>query len=181
LVSPDAAQRWGDQSRYRISDDEIKSALPLVRPLSRASRRRRPGRGASVPRSHRRCRPEARRLSLAGFSFALAGRGDLLALPFWPSLPRCDRFHRPRKSSGPPLFAPSLKVQGDDTHNNSGLFGDLTPSIAEQLPGAVRMARGTTVFRIRIEPIFHRCWNLITPWRSAQRRRESAAALVRYQ
>ncbi len=24
------------------------------------------------------------------------------------------------KSGGPPLFAPSLNVQGDDTHNNSG-------------------------------------------------------------
>jgi hypothetical protein len=28
---------------------------------------------------------------------------------------------RGRKSGGPPLFAPSLNVQGDDTHNNSGL------------------------------------------------------------
>src|SRR5882757_11357165 len=35
----------------------------------------------------------------------------------------------------------------------------------QQLPGAVRMA-GTSVFRIRIEKIFRRCWNLITPWRS---------------
>jgi hypothetical protein len=25
------------------------------------------------------------------------------------------------------------------------------------------MARGTTVFRIRIEVIFRQCWNLITP------------------
>ena len=32
------------------------------------------------------------------------------------------------------------------------------------------MAKGTSVFRIRIELIFCRCWNLITPWgRSAQR------------
>jgi hypothetical protein len=29
------------------------------------------------------------------------------------------------------------------------------------------MARGTKVFRIRIELIFGRCWNPITPWRSA--------------
>ena len=29
------------------------------------------------------------------------------------------------------------------------------------------MAMGTSVFRIRIELIFRRCWNLITPWRSA--------------
>jgi hypothetical protein len=26
----------------------------------------------------------------------------------------------PRKSGGPPLFAPSLNVQGDDTHDHSG-------------------------------------------------------------
>ena len=32
------------------------------------------------------------------------------------------------------------------------------------------MAKGTSVFPIRIELIFRRCWNLITPWgRSAQR------------
>ena len=29
------------------------------------------------------------------------------------------------------------------------------------------MAMGTSVFRIRTELIFRRCWNLITPWRSA--------------
>jgi hypothetical protein len=27
---------------------------------------------------------------------------------------------RTDKSGGPPLFAPSLKVEGDDTHDNSG-------------------------------------------------------------
>ncbi len=42
------------------------------------------------------------------------------------------------------------------------VFGDLT-SLNEQLPEAVRMAMGATVSRIRIELIFHRCWNLITP------------------
>jgi hypothetical protein len=29
------------------------------------------------------------------------------------------------------------------------------------------MAMGTSVLQIRIELIFRRCWNLITPWRSA--------------
>jgi hypothetical protein len=38
----------------------------------------------------------------------------------------------------------------------------------QQLPKAVRMAMGTTVFRIRTEPIFHRCGNLITPSRSCK-------------
>jgi hypothetical protein len=38
------------------------------------------------------------------------------------------------------------------------------------------MARGATVFRIRIELIFRRCWNLITPLRAAQRRGESESA-----
>jgi hypothetical protein len=47
----------------------------------------------------------------------------------------------------------------------------LTPSIAKQLPKVVRMAVGTTVFRIRIELIFRRCWNLITPSRSCRERR----------
>jgi hypothetical protein len=55
-----------------------------------------------------------------GFSFALVrlGPGDLQARPLRP--PRCDRFRRPGKSSGPPPFAPSLNVYGDDAHNNSG-------------------------------------------------------------
>jgi hypothetical protein len=30
------------------------------------------------------------------------------------------------------------------------------------------MAMGTSVLQIRIELIFRRCWNLITPWRSAR-------------
>jgi hypothetical protein len=55
-----------------------------------------------------------------GFSFALVGPGDLLALPVRPLVSRCDRFRWPGKSSGPSPFAPSLNVQGDDTHNNSG-------------------------------------------------------------
>ena len=42
------------------------------------------------------------------------------------------------------------------------VFGDLT-SLNEQLPEVVRMAMGATVSRIRIELIFLRCWNLITP------------------
>ena len=47
------------------------------------------------------------------------GGGKLLILPF-KFLLRRHRRDRPRKSSGPPLFVPSLKVQGDDTHNDSG-------------------------------------------------------------
>ena len=65
-------------------------------------------------------RPQTRRLNPVGFSFALVGPGDLLALPVRPRVSRCDRFRRPGKSSGPPPVAPSLNVQGDDTHNNSG-------------------------------------------------------------
>ena len=45
-------------------------------------------------------------------------------------------------------------------------FGDLTSSIAKQLPKVVGVAMGTTVFRIRMELIFHRCCNLVTPSRS---------------
>ena len=84
---------------------------------NRAEKMKKVGRGASVPRSHRGRRPQTLRLNPVGFSFALSGRGDLLALSFRPLLSRCDRLLRPGKSSGPTLFAPSLKVQRDDTHN----------------------------------------------------------------
>ena len=82
---------------------------------------------ALVPRSHRRCRPQGCRFNSAGISFGFAGRGDLLALPFRPLLSRSDPFRRPRKSGGPPLFAPSLKVQGDDTHNQLRVFRSTRP------------------------------------------------------
>ena len=42
----------------------------------------------------------------------------------------------------------------------------MTTSIAKQVPKVVRVAMGTTVSRIRIELIFRRCCNLITPSRS---------------
>ena len=61
-------------------------------------------------------------------SFALVRPGDLQDLPHRLLDPRCDRFRRPGKSNGPSPFAPSLNVQGNDTHSNSGFF-DLTPSI----------------------------------------------------
>jgi hypothetical protein len=55
-----------------------------------------------------------------GFSFAVIGRGELLMmlLPFKAML--LSERARSRKSGSPPPFAPFLKVQGDDTHNNSG-------------------------------------------------------------
>jgi hypothetical protein len=77
-------------------------------------------------------------------------------------------WRRLSKSSRPPLFALSLKVQGNDTHTQLRVFGDFTLSVTKQLRGAVRVAIGSNVLRIRIDLIFHRCWNLITPWRSAR-------------
>jgi hypothetical protein len=53
------------------------------------------------------------------FFLPSVGGGKLLILPF-KCLLRRHRRDRPRKSGGPPLFVPSLKVQGDDTHNDSG-------------------------------------------------------------
>ena len=59
--------------------------------------------------------------------------GDLLALPLQPLVSRCDRFRWPGKSSGPPPFAPSLNIQGDDTHDNSEFsFGALNRQIASR-------------------------------------------------
>ena len=110
--------------------------------------------------------PQARRLNPASFSFPFAGRGRL-TLRFKPMLLVRGGFHRPGKSGGPPLFEPSLKVKRDDAHNN---YGFSVIRLTKQLPEAVRMAMGTSVFRIRIELIFRRCWNLITPWRSAAAR-----------
>jgi hypothetical protein len=123
-------------------------------------------------------------LAPAGFSFArcwilaaIAHLGCLLILPF-KFLFRRHRRDRPSKSGDPPLFAPALKVQRDDTHNDS-MFAVIDASIAKHLPGAVRMAMGASVFRIRIDLIFRRCWNLVTPLgRSAanQRRLFTSAA-----
>ena len=62
-----------------------------------------------------RGRPKGQ-LNPAGFSFAFAGCGKLLTLPF-PML-----LERARKSGGPPLFEPSFKVQRDCTHNQSSGF-----------------------------------------------------------
>jgi hypothetical protein len=55
-----------------------------------------------------------------GFSFAIVGRGELLMLLLLPfkAMQLLERA-RGRKSSGPPPFAPSLNVHGDDTHNNN--------------------------------------------------------------
>jgi len=69
------------------------------------------------PRSHRRCRPQAHRFNPACFSFGFGGLLLLLLLRL--ALGRRWR-SRPTKSGGPPPLEPSLKVQGDDTHNNSG-------------------------------------------------------------
>jgi hypothetical protein len=54
-----------------------------------------------------------------GFSSWLGGRAELLTLLFMLGLLGRGFWRLPRKSGGPPLFAPSLKVKGDDTHNNS--------------------------------------------------------------
>lgn len=65
--------------------------------------------------SHIRYRPQARRLNAAGFSFAVARRGELLLLPFKAML--LSEGARGRKSGSPPLFAPSFKVQRNTAHN----------------------------------------------------------------
>ena len=89
----------------------------------------------------------------------------------------CDRFRRPRKFGSPPLVAPSLKVQGDDTHNNSVFFVDLTPSITKQLRAN---GDGHNCVPNKIERIFCRCWNLITPsWSCACRASQATDSLVR--
>jgi hypothetical protein len=59
-------------------------------------------------------------LNSAGFSFAFAGRGDLLTGTF-KALGRGQRERRD-KSSGPPLLKLSLKVKRNSTHGQSSAF-----------------------------------------------------------
>ena len=69
-----------------------------------------------APRSHRWCRPDAHWLNPVSFSFVLAGVGQLLILPFKLLFFEGDRTD---ESGGPPLFEPSLKVEGDIGHIKS--------------------------------------------------------------
>ena len=68
-------------------------------------------------RAHTAAGAQVRRLNPAGFSFALAGRGQLLILLFKPMLWSCGRWNRPKKSGGPPPLEPSFKVKRYSTHN----------------------------------------------------------------
>jgi hypothetical protein len=67
-------------------------------------------------------RPQVRRANAAGFAFAVVGHGELLMLflPFKAML--LSQRAGGRKSGGPPLLAPSFKVQRNTAHNpSSGL------------------------------------------------------------
>src|SRR5258707_2417504 len=63
-------------------------------------------------------RPQVRRVNVAGFSFAVVGRGELLILLPFNAISLLERAHG-RKSGGPPLLAPSFKVQRNTAHNQS--------------------------------------------------------------
>ena len=87
-----------------------------------------PRRCSSVPRSQRWRRPDAHWLNPVGFSFALAGLGQLLILPFKHLF---FEGGRTEESGGPSLFEPSLKVEGDIGHIKPLDFA-LTKVIASQ-------------------------------------------------
>jgi hypothetical protein len=115
------------------------------------------GRGAPVPRSHRRGRPQARRLNPAGFSLGFGGLGKLLLLLLRLALGRRWR-SRPTKSGGPPLFEPSLKVQGYKAHNRNSGFAVLpsmttsTLTASERFPHGIRIGRpcAGTAFQVLV-------------------------------
>jgi hypothetical protein len=66
-------------------------------------------------------RRQARRVNAAGFSFAVVGRGELLMLlPFKAML--LFESARGRKAGGPPLLAPSFKIQRNTAHNQAPGF-----------------------------------------------------------
>jgi hypothetical protein len=77
----------------------------------------RSGRGASVSRSPCWGGSEDRRADKVNYRFGLTRRGQLLIFPIKLTLRRGG--HRLEESGGPPLFEPSLKVEGNSTHNHS--------------------------------------------------------------
>src|SRR5260221_13034511 len=66
-------------------------------------------------------RRQARRPNATGFAFAVVGRGELLMLLLFKAMLLLERA-RGRKSGGPPLLAPSFKVQRNTAHNQSSRF-----------------------------------------------------------
>jgi hypothetical protein len=66
-------------------------------------------------------RRQARRLNATGFAFAVVGGGELLMLLPFKAMLLLERA-RGRKAGGPPLLAPSFKVQRNTAHNQSSGF-----------------------------------------------------------
>src|SRR5258705_32870 len=78
-------------------------------------------------------RRQARRPNATGFAFAVVGRGELLMLLLFKAMLLLERAGG-RKAGGPPLLAPSFKVQRNTAHNQSSRFRRrcskaLTPSM----------------------------------------------------
>jgi hypothetical protein len=66
-------------------------------------------------------RSQVRRLNATGFAFAVVGRGELLMLLLFKAMLLLERAGG-RKAGGPPLLAPSFKVQRNTAHNQSSRF-----------------------------------------------------------
>ena len=66
-------------------------------------------------------RRQARILSATGFAFAVVGLGELLMLLLFKAMLLLERACG-RKAGGPPLLAPSFKVQRNTAHNQSSGF-----------------------------------------------------------
>ena len=64
---------------------------------------------------------QARQLNATGFAFAVVGRGELLMLLLFKAMLLLEGA-RGRKAGGPPLLAPSFKVQRNTAHNQSSGF-----------------------------------------------------------
>jgi len=117
----------GWRRRYESESREAPASIASKAEPATASRSRKTAQAVTTrsaglrSRAHTaRADSQARRLSPAGFPFRFGGRAELLTLLFMVALFGRGFWRLPRKSGGPPLFAPSLNVQGEDTHNNSG-------------------------------------------------------------
>ena len=108
-----ALSSWARASlRYRIARALLMASQILSRLAGPALR------GRFGPRSGGRDMPQARRLKLPGFLFALVGRGKLLRQPFKPMLFGRGRGDWPGKSGWP-----TAEVNGDSTHSTLRVRG----------------------------------------------------------
>jgi hypothetical protein len=88
---------------------------------------------------------QVRRLNATGFAFAVVGRGELLMLLLFKAMLLLERA-RGRKAGGPPLLAPSFKVQRNTAHNQSSGFAVAPRVKGLNARGPLKVQQGDTPY-----------------------------------